>query len=123
MFWRMSKVSRRESNPKICTSPSWTGVSVVSTRTTVVLPAPLGPSSPMVSPASTCRVRSSTAVNWPYRWVRCRQSMAGAVGHSSSSRSSRVTSASTASPSVNSFDLVGVETVEHRAESGAAGGA
>ena len=38
-------------SPKIRTSPSCTGVSVVSTRTTVVLPAPLGPSRPTVSPA------------------------------------------------------------------------
>ena len=45
MVWRL--VSR----PKMDTSPLWTGVRVVSTRTAVVLPAPLGPSRPSVSPA------------------------------------------------------------------------
>ena len=61
----MSMVSRRASRPKIRTSPCWIGASVVSNRTTVVLPAPLGPSRPRVSPVWTSNEKSSTAVKSP----------------------------------------------------------
>ena len=41
------------------------GAKVVMSRTTVVLPAPFGPSRPRVSPTSTRSVRLSTAVKSP----------------------------------------------------------
>jgi hypothetical protein len=49
--------------------PEVGGRSVVSLLITVDLPAPLGPSSPNTSPASTERVRLSTAVSGPNRHV------------------------------------------------------
>src|SRR6266536_1737596 len=49
------------SRPKIRALPPAAGSSVVSTRMAVVLPAPLGPSSPNISPATTWRCTSSTA--------------------------------------------------------------
>lgn len=65
MLLRISIVWLCASSPKIRSSPCCTGASVVSTRTTVVLPAPLGPSRPIVSPGRTVNVTSSTAVCSP----------------------------------------------------------
>lgn len=50
---------------EISTWPCRGGIRVVSARTPVVLPAPLGASRPMVSPRRTCRLRTSTAVRSP----------------------------------------------------------
>src|SRR5277367_3248988 len=59
------------------------GVSrVVSIRTTVVLPAPLGPSSPKTSPRRTSKLTLSTAVKAPKRLVRslvCIASESGSI--------------------------------------------
>jgi hypothetical protein len=52
------------STPKTATVPSSGFSRVVSIRMVVVLPAPLGPSRPNVSPAAICRSTPSTA-----RWV------------------------------------------------------
>ena len=40
-------------------------------RMVVVLPAPFGPRNPRISPGSTRKLMSSTAVNDPYRLVTC----------------------------------------------------
>src|SRR5262249_46631967 len=40
-------------------------------RIVVVLPAPFGPRNPRISPRSTRKLTSSTAVSRPYRLVRC----------------------------------------------------
>src|SRR5438046_1879452 len=45
----------------------------------VVLPAPFGPRKPRISPFSTRKEMSSTAVNGPYRLVRCSTSIICAV--------------------------------------------
>jgi hypothetical protein len=52
---------------------------VVSMPAVVVLPAPLGPSSPKISPAYTERLRSSTALKSAplYVLVRCSVMMTG----------------------------------------------
>jgi hypothetical protein len=39
-------------------------------RSVVVLPAPFGPRKPVIRPGSTVKVRSSTAVKPPKRFVR-----------------------------------------------------
>jgi hypothetical protein len=49
--------------------PELVGKSVVSILIAVLLPAPLGPSSPNTSPASTEMVNPSTAVIFPKRRV------------------------------------------------------
>src|ERR1700691_4081857 len=55
-------------------------MSVVSIRTIVVLPAPLGPSSPKTSPRRTSKLTWSTAVNAPKRLVRSLVCIAGESG-------------------------------------------
>lgn len=57
--------SRVASCPKTRTMPVGTGRRVVMQRIAVVLPAPLGPSSPNTSPSWTERSRPSTAVVSP----------------------------------------------------------
>ena len=52
---------RRTSTPKISASPPSIGSRVASIRSIVVLPAPLGPSTPKTSPRRTSRSTSSTA--------------------------------------------------------------
>src|SRR4029077_5700669 len=46
-------------------------------RMVVVLPAPFGPRKPRISPRSTVKLMSSTAVTGPYRLVRCCTSITG----------------------------------------------
>ena len=46
----------------------------------VVLPAPLGPTTPKVSPRWTEKEMSSTAVRLPYLFVRFRTSMLAGIG-------------------------------------------
>src|SRR5258708_28515472 len=55
-------------------------MSVVSIRTIVVLPAPLGPSSPKTSPRRTSKLTLSTAVKAPKRLVRSLVCIAGESG-------------------------------------------
>src|SRR5579871_5093201 len=43
----------------------------VMTRIDVVFPAPFGPRNPRISPFSTRKLTSSTALTGPYRFVRC----------------------------------------------------
>ena len=60
----MPDKSRRTSNPATCASPSVGRRSVLRTLTSVVLPAPLGPSRPKSSPFCTVRstpVRAATS--------------------------------------------------------------
>ncbi len=59
--WRIMCGWRRTSTPKISASPSSIGSRVASIRSTVVLPAPLGPSTPKISPRRTSRSMPSTA--------------------------------------------------------------
>src|SRR5260370_35012191 len=47
---------------------------------TVVFPLPLGPRKPKVSPFSTRKLKSLTAVEWPKRLTKCSAEMAGAAG-------------------------------------------
>src|SRR5713226_5719814 len=47
---------------------------------TVVLPLPLGPRKPKISPFSTRKLTSLTAVKWPKRLTKCSAEMAGAAG-------------------------------------------
>ena len=51
------------------TSPSSGRSSVAQIRMVVVLPAPLGPMKPQISPGCTAKETSSTAVNLPKRLV------------------------------------------------------
>src|ERR1700722_15925835 len=60
--------------------PSVGTISVVSIRTIVVLPAPLGPSSPKTSPRRTSKLTLSTAVKAPKRLVRSLVCIAGDSG-------------------------------------------
>ena len=54
--------SRRRSHPTTVASPDVGDVSVVSMRRVVVLPVPLGPRNPTISPAATSRSTPATAV-------------------------------------------------------------
>src|SRR5256886_13869508 len=62
--------SRRTSNPATDASPSVMSVKPVSNLIIVVLPAPFGPSRPKTMPEATFRVTWSTAVSFPYTFVR-----------------------------------------------------
>ena len=59
--WRTTCGSRRTSTPKIEASPASMGSRVASIRSIVVLPAPLGPRTPKISPRCTSRSMWSTA--------------------------------------------------------------
>src|SRR5260221_5690355 len=71
---------RATSNPETNACPPLGVISVVSIRTIVVLPAPLGPSSPKTSPRRTSKLTLSTAVNAPKRLVRSLVCIAGESG-------------------------------------------
>src|SRR5256885_7867316 len=62
--------SRRTSNPATDASPSVMSVKPVSNLIIVVLPAPFGPRRPKTVPEATFRVTWSTAVSFPYTFVR-----------------------------------------------------
>src|SRR6185437_9077339 len=51
--------------PAMRTSPAVGGMIPASTRSVVVLPAPLGPTSPSTSPCCTLKLRSRTAATSP----------------------------------------------------------
>src|SRR5947207_6812686 len=61
--------------------PSVAGMKPVRIRIVVVLPAPLGPRKPRISPRSTRKLTSSTAVKRPYRLVRCWTSITETPNH------------------------------------------
>src|SRR5579871_5085011 len=67
---------RLTSCPAMRATPEVMGSSVVIMRMSVDFPAPLGPSRPKVSPSSTAKEISSTAVNSPYFFTMCSTSMA-----------------------------------------------
>src|SRR5438445_13686603 len=62
--------SRRTLNPATVASPSVMSVRPVSNLIIVVLPAPFGPRRPKTVPDATFRVTWSTAVSFPYTFVR-----------------------------------------------------
>src|SRR2546421_2414197 len=64
-------------SPATCARPALGARRVASTRTVVVLPAPLGPRNPKISPASTSKERSSKATRAPKRFVSPSATMTG----------------------------------------------
>src|ERR1700722_3004227 len=70
IFSRTWRGCRATSKPATNAWPPLGVSSVVSIRTTVVLPAPLGPSNPKTSPRRTSKLTLSTAVKAPNRLVR-----------------------------------------------------
>src|SRR5271168_3933062 len=82
MFSRTWRGCRATSKPATNAWPPLGVKSVVSIRTTVVLPAPLGPSNPKTSPRRTSKLTLSTAVKVPKRLVRslvCIASESGSI--------------------------------------------
>src|SRR5271156_5893470 len=77
IFSRTCRGWRATSKPATNAWPSLGVSSVVSIRTTVVLPAPLGPSNPKTSPRRTSKLTLSTAVKAPKRLVRSLVRIAG----------------------------------------------
>src|SRR3712207_2824698 len=67
MAARTASASRTTSSPTTSARPSSARSSVVRIRTTVVLPAPLGPRSPRTEPSSTVRSTPPRAVVAPKR--------------------------------------------------------
>src|SRR5579863_9171015 len=80
MFSRTWRGWRATSKPATNAWPPLGVMSVVSIRTIVVLPAPLGPSSPKTSPRRTSKLTWSTAVKAPKRLVRSLVCIAGESG-------------------------------------------
>src|SRR5713101_4673782 len=80
IFSRTWRGCRATSMPVTYACPSVGGISVVSILTIVVLPAPLGPSSPNTSPRRTSKLTLSTAVNAPKRLVSSLVCIAGDSG-------------------------------------------
>src|SRR5580692_3625031 len=80
IFSRTWRGWRATSKPATNAWPPLGVMSVVSIRTMVVLPAPLGPSSPKTSPRRTSKLTLSTAVNAPKRLVRSLVCIAGESG-------------------------------------------
>src|SRR5208282_1902364 len=80
IFSRTWRGYRATSKPATVARPPLGASSVVSIRTTVVLPAPLGPSSPNTSPRRTSKLTLSTAVKAPKRLVRSLVCIAGDSG-------------------------------------------
>src|SRR6266480_3585668 len=66
----------RTSRPSIQAAPPLSGKSPVSILMTVVFPLPLGPRKPKISPFSTRKLTSFTAVKLPKRRTRCSAAMA-----------------------------------------------
>src|SRR5580704_10977512 len=82
IFSRTCRGWRATSKPATNACPPLGGINVVSIRTSVVLPAPLGPSSPKTSPRRTSKLTLSTAVKAPKRLVRslvCIASESGSI--------------------------------------------
>ena len=64
--------------PNSAMVPPEAGSRPSSIRISVVLPAPLAPSRPTISPGPTRRLTSRTAVKWPNRRVTAAHSASGA---------------------------------------------
>src|SRR5713101_8260459 len=77
MCSRTDSESVRTSRPWTHAAPALSGKRPVSILMTVVLPLPLGPRNPKISPFSTRKLTSLTAVNLPNRRTRCSARMAG----------------------------------------------
>src|SRR5229473_1933184 len=77
MCSRTDSESVRTSRPWTHAAPALSGKRPVSSLMTVVLPLPLGPRNPKISPFSTRKLTSLTAVNLPKRRTRCSAEMAG----------------------------------------------
>src|SRR6266550_3570192 len=73
---RTASDSVRTSRPSIQAAPRLSGKSPVSILMTVVFPLPLGPRKPKISPFSTRKLTSFTAVKLPKRRTRCSAAMA-----------------------------------------------
>src|SRR5574337_899260 len=73
---RTASPSLRTSRPSTRASPPESGSSPVSILMTVVLPLPLGPRNPKISPFSTRKLAPSTAVKSPKRRVSFSATMA-----------------------------------------------
>src|SRR5690242_17654165 len=73
---RTPSESVRTSMPSTCASPPLSGSKPVSILMTVVFPLPLGPRNPKISPFSTRKLTSLTAVKLPKRRTRCSAEMA-----------------------------------------------
>ena len=76
---RSAVASATASSPATSTRPASGVISVVSMRTTVVFPAPLGPSRPSTVPAGTSKSTPSTARTSPKRFTRPSTRMAGGL--------------------------------------------
>src|SRR6202040_3024829 len=76
MFSRTVSGSFRTSMPSTDASPPERGRRPVSILMTVVFPLPLGPRKPKISPFSTRKLTSFTAVKLPKRRTRCSAEMA-----------------------------------------------
>src|SRR2546422_11734081 len=79
MHSRTDSESVRTSRPSTWAEPPLSGRSPVSILMTVVLPLPLGPRKPNISPFSTRKLTSFTAVKLPKRRTRCSAEMAGSA--------------------------------------------
>src|SRR5580692_8740623 len=77
---RTASESTRTSSPSTRAEPLLSGRRPVSILMTVVLPLPLGPRKPKISPFSTRKLTSFTAVNLPNRRTRCSAEIAGSSG-------------------------------------------
>src|SRR5450432_1135646 len=77
---RTASASVRTSRPSTHAEPSVSGNNPVSILMTVVLPLPLGPRKPKISPFSTRKLTSLTAVKSPKRRTRCSAAMEAPSG-------------------------------------------
>ena len=75
---RASTGSSATDSPSISAAPRSGAIRVVSMRSVVVLPAPLGPSRPVTTPSAAEKETSSTAVTLPKRLCRLRTSIMAA---------------------------------------------
>src|SRR4051812_38977984 len=79
MAARTLSASRTTSSPTTSARPALAVSSVVRMRTTVVLPAPFGPSSPSTLPSATVRLTPSSAVVSPKRLTSPSTTMASVI--------------------------------------------
>src|SRR5215469_4508194 len=77
---RTASESVRRSRPSTWAEPPLGGRRPVSILMTVVFPLPLGPRKPKISPCSTRKLTSLTAVKLPNRRTRCSAEMAASMG-------------------------------------------
>src|SRR5436853_336315 len=79
---RTDSESAPTSTPSTRAEPPLSGKRPVSILMTVVFPLPLGPRKPKISPFSTRKLTSLTAVKLPKRLTRCSAEMAASAGFS-----------------------------------------